>query len=45
MMFRTNILALAGGGKSPKYSANKVVIWNDKINKTMAEFVMKDVIK
>ena len=37
MLNRSNIVALIGGGKSPRYSANKLVLWDDHKQKEISE--------
>lgn len=37
MLNRSNILALVGGGQNPKFSSNKVVIWDDHQAKAISE--------
>lgn len=38
LLYRTNIIALVGGGKIPKYASNKVVLWDERKEKEISEF-------
>ena len=37
MMYKTNIFGLVGGGKNPKYTPNKVILWDDYQTKVLNE--------
>ena len=37
MLYRTNLLALIGGGDIPKFNSKKVVLWDDYQNKMVSE--------
>ena len=38
MLYKSNILALVGGGKNPKFTPNKVILWDDYQTKILTEF-------
>lgn len=37
MLYKTNIVALVGGGSNPKYTLNKVILWDDNQMKAITE--------
>ena len=45
MLYKTNILALVGGGKNPKYTPNKVILWDDYQTKVLHEFKFTTTVK
>ena len=41
MLYQTNIFAIVGGGKNPKFSPIKVILWDDNEGKILNEFRLK----
>ena len=45
MLYRSNILALVGGGKTPKYYLSKVMLWDDHQVKNIGEMSFRSEVK
>ena len=45
MMYKSNIFGLVGGGKNPKYTPNKVILWDDYQIKVLNEFKLTSSVK
>lgn len=45
MVDKTNIFALVGGGDSPKWPKNKVMLWDDLKQKIIGELTFNSIIK
>ena len=42
---RSNVLALVGTGDNPKFSQNKVILWDESQSKVINELIVKFYIK
>ena len=45
MLYRTNYLALVGGGKNQRYAPNKVIVYDSKNTKPVIELEYKAEVK
>ncbi|OMJ87292.1 hypothetical protein SteCoe_10976 [Stentor coeruleus] len=45
LLYRSNIIALVGGGKSPRYPFNKVIIWDDHQMRPTGELCFRSEVK
>lgn len=45
MMYKTNTFALVGSSKNPKYTPNKVILWDDYQTKELNEFRLTSTVK
>ena len=45
MLYRSNILALVGGGRNPRFQPHKVIIWDDRHPRPIAELSFRTTVK
>jgi len=45
LLYRTNIIALVGGGDKPKWEPNKVMLWDDSLMRVIGELNFKTKVK
>eukprot|EP00928_Gymnodinium_smaydae_P042201 TRINITY_DN28449_c0_g1_i1.p1 TRINITY_DN28449_c0_g1~~TRINITY_DN28449_c0_g1_i1.p1 ORF type:complete len:522 (+),score=107.20 TRINITY_DN28449_c0_g1_i1:148-1713(+) len=45
MLFRTNILALSGGGANPRFQPTKVMLWDDRTARVAAELSFRSPVR
>lgn len=45
MLYKTNIIALVGGGDSPKFPKNHVMIWDDSQMKVIGDLFFDEEVK
>lgn len=41
MLYRSNVLALVGGGRNPRYPPTKIILWDDKESRAIAELTYR----
>lgn len=45
MLYRSNLFALVGGGRNPKWTLNKLIIWDDSQEKSIGEIAFRSEIR
>jgi len=45
MLFRTNILAFTGGGSNPRFQPHKVLLWDDRQARSIAELSFRNAVR